>query len=397
MRQTGIVSCYFKHNYGSMLQAYATQMALDKLGIENETINISGISKNIKLSKMIYFAKMSLTSDILFQKKGMLFNKFKKKLNRSEYAELSKVRDEEFNLFEKEKFRLSPAYKSKNELSDSCGRKYDCILVGSDQLWLPANIAGDYYTLNFVPKTVNSISYSTSFGMENLPKDIKNKAAFFLNKIRHISVREESGQRIVYELTGRKVPIVCDPTLLLDENEWIELIKDEKEKPNDKYILCYFLGKNEYARRFAERLKEITGYKIISIAHMDEYIKMDDIYSDEIPYNTNPMDFLNLIKNAEYVCTDSFHCSVFSMHFRKIFFAFRRYTKNTKQSTNNRLDNLFNLVKIDNRIQEGNNTVEEALKYKIDYENVHRNLDELRKVSFEYLKKAIFDNGSTDL
>ena len=71
MKKTAIVSCYFQHNYGSMLQAYATQMALDKLGYENETIDISGFNGEIKKVKLLYFAKASLTSDILLSKLGM--------------------------------------------------------------------------------------------------------------------------------------------------------------------------------------------------------------------------------------------------------------------------------------------------------------------------------------
>ena len=74
MKKTAIVSCYFQHNYGSMLQAYATQMALDKLGYENETIDILGFNGEIKKAKLLYFAKASLTSDILLSKLGMARN-----------------------------------------------------------------------------------------------------------------------------------------------------------------------------------------------------------------------------------------------------------------------------------------------------------------------------------
>mgnify|MGYP000709249250 CR=1 FL=1 len=81
MKKTAIVSCYFQHNYGSMLQAYATQMALDKLGYENETIDISGFNGEIKKAKLLYFAKASLTSDILLSKLGMARNLLKKSIN----------------------------------------------------------------------------------------------------------------------------------------------------------------------------------------------------------------------------------------------------------------------------------------------------------------------------
>ena len=83
MKKTAIVSCYFQHNYGSMLQAYATQMALDKLGYENETIDISGFNGEIKKVKLLYFAKASLTSDILLSKLGMAKNVLIKKFSKN--------------------------------------------------------------------------------------------------------------------------------------------------------------------------------------------------------------------------------------------------------------------------------------------------------------------------
>ena len=253
MKKTAIVSCYFQHNYGSMLQAYATQMALDKLGYENETIDISGFNHEIKKAKILYFAKASLTSDILLSKLGMAKNVLIKKLSKNEYAAMSRVRAEKFDAFSKKWFRLSPQYTSKKELGDSCKENYSGVLVGSDQLWLPGNIAADYYTLTFVPETVNTIAYATSFGQSSLPNDSARKAALFLKKIRHIGVREESGQKLVKELAGRNVPVVCDPTLLFTGEEWLSI---QKKAPivEEKYILCYFLGNNPPHREFAKRL-----------------------------------------------------------------------------------------------------------------------------------------------
>ena len=223
MKKVAIVSCYFQHNYGSMLQAYATQMALDKLGYENETIDISGFRGEIKKAKIKYFIKASLTSDILLNKIGMAKNVAIKKFLKNEYVSLAKIRDRKFDDFYKKYFRLSEKYESKAELADKCAEKYSAVIVGSDQLWLPANIAADYYTLNFVPESVNTIAYATSFGQSTLPKDSAKKAKIFLNRIKHISIREESGQKLIKELTGRDVPIVCDPTLLFTGEDWMSI------------------------------------------------------------------------------------------------------------------------------------------------------------------------------
>lgn len=390
MEKIGVVSCYFQHNYGSMLQALATQMALDKLGYENETINVSGINSEIKKEKLKYFIKASLTSDILLSKAGMAATVLRRKLLKSDYGRNTVIRNKKFDDFYRKNFRLSCAYNSKEELGKSVEKKYSAVLVGSDQLWLPGNIAGDYYTLNFVPDGVNTIAYATSFGQSELPEDSSKKAAVFLKRIRHIGVREESGQKLVRELAGRNVPVVCDPTLLFTGEEWMDIQKEEAII-REPYILCYFLGNNPPHREFAKSLKEKTGLKIVALVHLDEYVKSDEGYADYTPYDIDPAEFLNLIRNAQYVCTDSFHCSVFSMLYEKTFFTFKRYTRKTKSSTNSRLYTLFKLTGVTGRILDGNEDIRECLNMKIDYEKVHKNLAEIRKESYQYLVNALED------
>lgn len=391
-----IVSCYFQHNYGSMLQAYATQMALDKLGYENETINIAKFNHEIKKAKMLYFVKASLTSDILLSKLGMAKNVLIKKFLKNDYARLSKIRADKFDAFSKKYFRLSQQYGSKKNLGEKCKDNYSAVLVGSDQLWLPGNIAADYYTLNFVPETVNTIAYATSFGQASLPNDSAKKASGFLKKIKHIGVREESGQKLIKQFTGRDVPIVCDPTLLFTGEEWMN-IQQKESIIKGKYILCYFLGNNPPHREFAKRLKKEIGCKIVAFTHLDEFVKSDEGYADETPYDIDPADFLNLIRNAEYVCTDSFHCSVFSILYKKEFYTFRRYNRNTRQSTNSRLDTLFKIAGIRGRLLTGDEKIADCLRIKTDFDKAHKKLAVVRQQSFDYLKKALQDEGSTDL
>ena len=388
MKRVGIVSCYFQHNYGSMLQALATQMALDKLNIDNETIEISGFNGEIKKAKLKYFAKASLTSTILLSKIGMAKNVVKKKFSKNEYGTLSKVRNEKFDKFSKEKFNLSQKYNSISELSEKCKNNYSDVLVGSDQLWLPANIAANYYTLNFVPNEVNSVAYATSFGQSTLPKDSTKKAKVFLNRIKHIGVREKSGQKLVKDIANRDVPVVCDPTLLFNGEDWIE-IQAQEPIEKESYIFCYFLGNNAPHRDFVKRLKVETGYKIVALVHLDEFVKCDEEYADKKPYDVDPADFLNYIRNAKYVCTDSFHCSVFSSLYKKDFFTFYRYSDKTKQSTNSRIDNLFAQLGINDRLLYGNEDVKECMKVRTDFDEVDKNLEKVRESSYEYLRKAL--------
>lgn len=395
MKKVGVVSCYFQPNYGSMLQAYATQKALDKLGYENETIDISGFNSEIKKAKIIYFAKASLTSGILLTKIGRAKSAVIQKMRKTEYTDNISIRNKAFKRFEKKYFRLSPVYSSKKELSTKCN-SYQAVLVGSDQLWLPGNIAADYYTLNFVPENVNSIAYATSFGQSSLPTNSARLAKVFINKIRHIGVREETGAQLIKDITGRDVPVVCDPTLLFDGNDWLDVQTDDAVIEG-QYIFVYFLGSNEKHRDFVKRLKESTGLKVVCLPHIDEYVKADDEISDVQLYDVDPGQFLNLIRNAKYVCTDSFHCSVFSIQYKKDFFTFKRFANGNKQSTNSRLDTLFKLSGIQGRLLEGDEEIQRILAVQTDYKIVDERMKNVREQSYCYLKRALEDKESTDL
>ena len=384
-KKVGIVSCYFKHNYGSMLQAYATQKILDDMNIENETINID---KNIDFSngKKKYYMGQVFNFQFIKSKLGMIKLKLDKKINKNLGKNIS-ISDKKYEEFRKN-FRLTEPYKTYAELNEKAEKDYSSVIVGSDQLWLPVNVVADYYTLNWVPEDVNKISFSTSFGVSVIPEKYKEAYKKFLNRINYLSTREVAGQKIIKDLTDRDATLVCDPTLLFNKNEWMSI---QKEEPiiKGKYIFCYFLGKNIEHRKFAERLKEKTGYKIVSLNHADEYVKYSDMFADEAPYDVGPAEFLNMIRNAEYVCTDSFHGTVFSLINNVKFFTFRRYSNKSKVSTNSRIDSLLGIVNLKDRLINGDEDVEKEIEKKIDFENVNIKLEEFRNTSKEFLKNAL--------
>ncbi len=396
MKKTAIVSCYFQPNYGSMLQALATQMALDELGYDNETICIDGLNREIRSAKIRYFARASLTSDILLSKAGMAMARMRRKLSRGTYTQMMQARLQAFSDFQTEHFRMSGCYGSRAELTQACDEKYSAVLVGSDQLWLPANIAADYYTLSFVPDSVNTIAYATSFGQAQLPRASERAAMKFLSRIRHIGVREKSGQKIVARLTGRRVPIVADPTLLFDGREWMR-VQQEAPLFEGKYIFCYFLGNNPLHRKFASRLSAETGCRIVALQHVDEYVRSDEDYADETPWSVGPGDFLNLIRNAQWVLTDSYHCTAFSMQYERKFFTFRRYHRKTKQSTNSRLDTLLAQCGVTERLLSGEEEISACTGLEIDFADVHSRIARLRDYSWKYLTDALEDRKETDL
>lgn len=391
-KKVGLVTCYFKNNYGSMLQAYATQKILDDNNIPNETIDISE-NIDFKNGKRKYYLNQIFNYTFIISKLGMIKLKLDRKINKELNKNIS-IRDKKYDNFKK-KFHLTKPYNTYQELTELCKNRYSDVIVGSDQLWLPVNVVANYYTLNFVPDNINKISYATSFGVSSIPKKYLSKYKIFLDRMNHLSVRESRGVELVNELSDNKAKLVCDPTLLLTSEEW-DTIVPKKRIIKEKYILCYFLGKNKEHRKFAEKLKEETGYKIVSLNHADEYVKYSDIYADIAPYDIGPSEWINLIKNAEIVCTDSFHGTVFSLINNKLFFTFRRYKSNTKVSTNSRIDSLLSIVNLNERLLTGTETIDEVINLEIDYKLVNQKLSKFRNDSKKWLFKSLNYRGNKD-
>lgn len=392
-KKIALVTCYFQPNYGSQLQAFATQEAFRKLGLEHETIRIDGLLPEINKAKYRYFISKVLDINTVKDKMATVRKVIAQKRN-PEYAKNLEVRYGMFKDFASTMFTLSERYDSKALLGERA-RYYAAFVVGSDQLWLPSNIAADYYTLNFVPDDVCKVALATSFGISVLPEKYGKLAGRFLNRIDYVSVRETSGQKLVKQWTGRDVPVVCDPTIMFDAKEWKKSIGADGDGSRfangEKYIFVYFLGNNPWERDVVRKVSEETGLKIVQIAHSDEYIKSDEGFADFTPYNVGPKEFVELIRDAEHVFTDSFHCSVFSMLNGKKFFTFPRYSSDGPASTNGRLYSLLSLVKQEKRMVRKTDcfNVGERLMEEVDYDTVHGELDKLRRFTWEWLRNAL--------
>lgn len=385
-KKIALVTCYFQHNYGSQLQALATQMVFDKLGVENETIRIDGLRSEINKAKYRYFLSKIFDIDTIFDKMATVRKNMAKKMNKKYACNLA-IRDRIFSDFAETRFRLSRRYDSKAELGRSA-HEYGAFVVGSDQLWLPSNISADYYTLNFVPDGVKKIAYATSFGVSSLPRKQAFMAQKFLNKLDAIFVREVSGQKLIKRLVGKDVALVCDPTLLFTSAEWNRQAPQDR-RIKEKYVLCYFLGNNPEQRDFTRGLAEKTNCKIVQLANLDEYIKSDEGFADYPLYDVSPLDFVALIRDAEYVLTDSFHCTVFSALFSKPFFSFRRYDNDSPVSTNSRLYSLLDTLGTPERLLRANERIDDCLEMKINFDTLHERIEDLRERSVVLLTKAL--------
>lgn len=386
MKPIGLVTCYFHHNYGSMLQAYATEMIMQQMGLPFQTIACKAPINYMKENKLLYIIKKLLIADWKMRLGKMKIERAKK--DYPEFARNWDIRNKAFDQFAETFFHVSPYCKNREELS-KMAENYSAFLVGSDQLWRTDSVEHGYYTLEWVPDHIRKIAYSTSIGVKEVPWFQVNKNKRFMNRFDHIALREQSACDLVYKLTGRKVPVVLDPTLLFTGDQWLG-IQQQEPLTNGKYIFCYLLGDNPSQREFIKRVKEKTGCKIVALQQLDDYIHSDEGFADEAPY-VGPREFLNYIRNAEYVFTDSFHCSVFSILYKKNFFTFSRFAEGSKQSTNTRIDNLLHITGLEDRRMTKDKTVDGVINYKGPFDGVDDKLNAYRKSSMEYLHNALKD------
>lgn len=389
MNPIGLVTCYFHHNYGSMLQAYATEMIMQEMGLPYQTIACKAPIDYMEANKIGYVIKKLLIGDWKM-KFGRMKVEREKKRNPT-FAQNWAVRNAAFNRFANESFHLSPYCRNRKELNDMASN-YSAFIVGSDQLWRTDSVEHGYYTLEWAPDNIRKIAYSTSIGVKEVPWFQVKKNRRFMNRFDYMALREQSACDLVYKLTGRKVQVVLDPTLLFTGEQWIG-IQQIEPLTTGKYIFCYLLGNNPWQRELIKRVKAETGLKIVALQHLDEYIPSDEGFADEAPYNVGPREFLNYIRNAEYVFTDSFHCSVFSILYKKKFFTFSRFSETAKQSTNTRIDNLMSLTGLQQRRVNTKTSVDAILNTQSDYAEVDKRLQLQRKSSMGYLRNALIGLG----
>lgn len=379
----GICIKYFHENYGGMLQAYATVSMLEERGLQYELIQYE---KKRTLSGMIKSAPRLLNGVLLNDK----YEAFLKKRGKKQYPDFARndaVRMDAFKRFKNSHFiHLSPVFKGYNELKRGA-KRYSAIVTGSDQLWSPAGLPTNYYNLMFVPDNIRKISYASSFGVKNIPWYQKGRTKAFLNRIEFISMRENRGSEIVKELTGRDVPVILDPVFMFDKEGWEKLIPVENEI-KEPYIFAYFLGSNTEYRKAVNLAAKKLGCKIVALRHLDQYVPEDENFGDIALYDVGPDRFLNLLRGARYVCTDSFHGACFSVIHKKQFVVFDRYSETSKHSKNSRIDTLCNNLGLQRRRFYKENVLSEQLEESIDYEKVNEKLRDLKKETDVYLNEA---------
>jgi len=342
--KVGILTFHEADSYGAVLQAYALQQTLSKLGADSEFVQIQMPQTTVPAQSITGAAAV-----------------FARRMQ----AE-SKKREALFADFRQKHMRISPTYQPTDSIDDD----YDCFIAGSDQIWnfrIPG--ADARYFLPFA-KPEKRYSYAASFGADALPEKAKPWAAEQLSQFRNISVREESGCRIVQELTGRDAQVCLDPTLLPDRADWEALTQQETAEP---YVLLFLLKYDEVLVAKAKEEAEKRGIQLrtVTAAFMPQM-------GMSFWNTTGITDWLSAIRNAQCVFTNSFHGMVFSMIFGRRFHV-QRLTGELS-SRNGRLEELLSFLKLSSALE----GIAEP-----DYDNVWKLLEPRRTASLDYLRRII--------
>ena len=378
MKKIGLVTVT-NHNFGSILQTYALQTAVRNLGCDTQIIKY----KESKAAKIGRFRNR----EYAISRVKMIYKRMVMNILYPKQRHLLKERTASFNEFIDKELNFSSLYTSQDALSVA-SRNYETILLGSDQVWHPMNLLMNFFTLNFVPDDVKKGAYAPSFGVSYIPASYKKAYSAYIGRIENVSCRERAGVRLIKELTGRDVPMVCDPTMLLTSKDWEACLSD-KVRIQEKYVLCYFIGDNPNQRKVVKEYAKSHGLKIVALLHIDEYIASDEKYADDTPYNVGPAEFLYLVKNADCVMTDSFHASVFSLQFHRNFYTFNRFENGNGNSTSSRIDSLLSTVNLPNRKVKDGATIKDLSTSNIDFNDVDERLKNFRASSEAYLQSII--------
>lgn len=357
--KAAIVTFQSAYNYGAVLQAFALQEYLNQnfavtriLDYHNKEIDAS--YQNAHFIDFIRNPKNAIFKSI----QGVLYKEKKKKID----------------LFRKRYLKITKQYDSAN--ITEAQNEADVFITGSDQVWnyLIVNRDSAYY-LNFV-KDKRTCSYAASFGIASIPLEYQDFYKKNLNNIDYISVRETNGVEIVKSMIRRDAKVMPDPTLLLNQKIWNEMCV----VPNQigKYILVYKITKADKLLLFSKELSKITGLPIVYIPND---LKSGSI--GKLKTNVGPEEWLGYIKNAEYVVTNSFHGTVFSILFNKKFFA--EVSSKVNPSTS-RLKSLLEMFGLEERTLDC--YTDKMLDKELDKAEINKVLEAQRERAYDFFKQV---------
>ncbi len=369
-KHIGIVSLPLHTNYGGILQAYALQTVLERLGHRPEVIKAEGWTRTSLPWNLAPFviAKRIIRKYVLHQDILVFEERQKKKI---EHYTAKFVK------------RYIHLYRVKDFTSLGSQTHFDAYVVGSDQVWRPlyfmSNITEAF--LQFTGKqNVTRIAYAPSFGVDSweYTKEETKECARLLQKFNAVSVRESSGLDLCRKHLGRRdVQWVLDPTMLLDVDDYRHLYLEAHTPKSNGTLMTYVLDDTPETQRLIHRLSAMLNLKVFSTNSRCE--------NEAAPLRERiqpPVEqWLRGFYDAEFVVTDSFHACVFSILFRKQFVVVANNSRG-----NARIDSLLTLFGIEDRKVSADLFV---MLPPINYDDVYDKLNKLRRESLDFLKQAL--------
>lgn len=366
-----IMTWYTYRNYGTALQASAIYYWIKRLGYNPTMIQYYPGRKKEKMTVPLFIKKSvrwvlrHIFGSNQYQSEGMerLYDEFlKERITESHICES----EQEFHMLNDE---------------------YRAFVCGSDQIWSPLCFDENYF-LPFIEDEEKLIAYAPSIGSFDIPdNEIGSKMKELMSRFQHLSIRETYGADAVHKLTGKPVKVVLDPTLLLNADEWDEYAQVEASKKiAEPYIICYFLGKPSRYREFVAQFQNAVGggLKAYVIPILRDLGKFPDF-----PFEVGPREFVSLIKNAAFVCTDSFHGMAFAINYGVPFYVFKRFDDDDPLNQNSRVFSLLELLGLKERLipLEVNEDIVRGMP--CDYTDAYEKLSKLRDESLEFLSTSL--------
>ena len=256
---------------------------------------------------------------------------------------------------------------------------FDFFVAGSDQVWNPLfDFIGDREFLTFA-KPEQRIAYAASIGLNQLPSQYHDVFLKRLDGFKAIAMRESSGTKIVQDLTDRNdIVTVLDPTMLLSREQWHSVARKSKYQPTRPYIFKYILGVDnpELDQEIEIKAKELK----FAIFELHDFSKSDT-------RAIGPAEFISLIENSEMVFTDSFHGTVFSLLFHRLFFTVQRPYQEGFGEMSSRLETLLDMVEMRERLVD---SVDQYKKVDLlcDFRKADKVLEERKALSKRFLRNA---------
>lgn len=375
MKKIAVVNRTNLKNYGSVLQVYALYEVVKSLKYDTEVVWEAGnLSKNYDIRPV----KLLSTGCKLLMNPQLIKSTF----SSVQYVQQKVISDKTVQLFDSfvENNIQRVFFPAKKMNKHDVGAMYDKFICGSDQIWCTTTLYVDpLMYLRFAPME-KRIAYAPSLGRDFIPDYNRREMKRYINDIPYVSVREHKGQKLIKELTNRDVPVVLDPTLLLQKSEW-DSIKKEPTIQND-YIVCYFLSTPtiETQNKLLQFLKRCEK-KVVALNSRLEYVEKE--INVEYP-DCGPQEFIGFISDAEYVLTDSYHGMLFSIIYHRPFCSIEREYGEYDQSS--RQHSILEMLGLGERYCRVQDPIVEDL---IDFPAVQRILDTEKSQSLNYLSMAL--------